>query len=525
MKGKTQINFRWFKTRYLLIIVVLIFNTPIFAKINLKKIERQKWVQITTPNFSVLSDQGEKAALNLVEKLEKFRLTYGIIGSVAIPDDNRSVKVVSTKSRDTYKFLVANNKDLKRTSGFFADRISGNYAVINNRRIDSKSTARQSATSILFHEYTHYLTANLSFVSSPYWYNEGIADYLSVVKFPDASTVKLGLPIEYHLYNLNQMIWKPIEEILKTTHIGHKERKDRYRMYSQSWLLIHYFKNNSERSAELTNYLKLVSGGVSIDEAFMKSFEMDFKELDTLLKVYKRSKRYSYWEMSLKNHWKIEDYKVQTLATDDVLYELGELLLNGRNAHDEARMLFERVVELNPQHASALAGLANIHMFKELDKAHTLITKAKEADVDNPWVSTISGHINAIYALKAKTKEGYQQYKNLAVKDYNHAINSSGLNLEAIVAAANMYSNEGRWVKAKELIEIAYGYAPSNYRLREKLIYVSLALGDIEGADQIIQLVKLNNHMSELAMENFNTWVEKTRLWFQKERIETQTIK
>jgi len=487
------------------------FSPSADAKINLKKLEKQNWGKVTTDNFTVISDQGEKTAFKLAEKLEMFRKTYALIGSVALPEDARPIKVISVKRNATYKLLTANSEQLKNTVGFFNDTVSGFYAVIRAGKLESKSTARQTATSNLFHEYTHYLASSLSTVKLPYWYNEGLADYLGETKFPDPSNIKLGLPIEYHLYNLNQMRWKPIEEIFKATHISHKERNDRYRIYSQSWLTIHYLKNDTQRSKQLKQYLDLLHKGEQVDQAFQQSFGIEYAELDKQLKRYMLKRKYNYTQLVLKQPWNLQQIESTKLAPEDVLFELGEVLLNGRNALQQAELVFKRVLEIDPQHASALAGLANIYMFDDLELANTTIERAQNAQTDDPWVSTIAGHINARYAKDAVDESQKTHFWNKAVQNYNHAINSGGTNLEAISSAASLYFSSGRYQKAKELVEFAYSYAPSNFSLRQQMITAHFALGEIEAGEQIVQLVKRNNHMSEAGMANFDKWVTEVK--------------
>ena len=495
-----------------MLLLVTIFSASAQAAVNLKKLEKHSWVKVSTDNFTVISDKGEKSATTLAENLEQFRLTFKLLGTVALPQDSRPVKVITVSHKDSYKMLVAGSENLKRTSGFFADQISGNYAVVYAGRADSKKTDRLTATSVLFHEYTHFLAASLSSVNLPYWYNEGFADYLSVVKFPDDTTISLGLPIEYHLNSLAAMRWRPIEEVLKATYVSHQDRKDRYRMYSQGWLMIHYMNVDSSRAKQLDNYLNLLANGADVDAAFQQAFSMPFAQLDKALKKYKQKRRFAYSKFILNKPWSLEGLKVEKLSTGDALYELGELLLNGRNDHPSAKALFERTLQLDPTHASALAGKANVLMFGELDKANEAIERAKALEDDNAWVSTISGHINARYARNAANNdEDYTRYWNLAVKDYNHAINAAGINLEALSSAAELYMSVGRWEKAKSLLEIAYSYAPSNYALKRQLIFVNLRLGNLDQAEKVIQSVKLNNHMSDQGMKWFDDWLEKQK--------------
>jgi len=423
----------------------------------------------------------------------------------------RPIKVIATKRDRTYKIFANGNKGLLKSSGYYVDTLSGNYAVVKAGAFESKDHSRTSSSTILFHEFTHYLASNVSSMNLPYWYSEGLADFLSATQFPDNNTINYGLPLQYHLHNIQTMPWMSMEKLLKATHISHKKRRDRYRIYSQGWLLVHYLKTEPGQGPVLTQFLNLLANGTDIDQAFAQSFNMSYQELDKVLRRYARSKYFSYAKIPLKQSLSTANFTSKKLQPEEILFELGEFMLNSMNAQEEARVFFERVLEINPEYANAIAGIANIEMFDDLAKAKKLAEQAKSLDATSSWVSTVSGHVYSRFSRAAEDETDRIKYWNKAVRNFNHAINSDGINVEAISSAADLYFSAGRFDKARNLLEIAYEFAPTNYSLRRQLISVYSALGETQLMDKIVTQVETNHHMSDAALAAFENWISKIK--------------
>jgi len=386
--------------KFLLSIVGAAYCLSAGATVKPDKIAKQKWFEASTSNFIVLTDKSEKAAIELAQNLERFRVMLELFTGSEIDRNLRPVKLIATKRVKTYRFLYGKGDGVRRTTGFFRDTLGGNYSAL---RLFSRS--RDYNLSTVLHEYTHYLTANLAASNMPFWYNEGLAEFLGETQFKTDKVIHYGRPVIHHLENMAQTPWMPLDELLNTNHISHKKSRKRYKIYSQGWLLVHYLASNPEIGTKRDTFLKLLVKGVSPEEAVQSAFNFGIKELNAKLKNYKRGPFY-YSQITLKSPIDIGQIKVRRLAPQEVAYEIGEFVLQGRGHFGDARPFFETALSITPDYADALAGLANTYLGSDQAKMMTYVEKAKAIDKANPWVATISGHLHSWQMRTGESERG-----------------------------------------------------------------------------------------------------------------------
>lgn len=417
----------------------------------------------------------------------------------------RPVTLVATKRDNTYAFLKGGSEKVRNTAGFFMDTTNGNYSAIKLSKGNDKFNL-----SILFHEYTHYAKANLVSNNSPYWYSEGFAEFMGQIEFENDRIVNFGKPAFRHLQNIAAMKWMPLETLLNATHIDSKKRDQRYKIYSQGWLLVHYFSQDSEKSKQKKAFFSLITQGVDARAAIEQSTGMNFENFEKALRLHAKKRKHSYSQITLTSPFKDDEIEVRKASKDEAVYRLGEFALQTGLGHLVARPYFEKALELNPNYANALTGLANTYLGIDVEKMTALIDQAKSIEPKNPWTATISGHLNGWKMNRQEDDKSKKKYWNLAVRDYNLAINSATVNLEAILAAASLYYNNRRNTESLELTELAYQIAPSNYSIRTRLIFGYLQDRQIDKAKTIAEAIRRNHHMSDAAIKEFEDWYAKT---------------
>ncbi len=501
--------------------IVLCFGCLVFpiagdAKeipINPIKLEGRDWIKVSSPYFHIVSDEKEEDVRGLARELEKFRVVAQVVTGVRLSENDRPVKVFATKHRYTFKALMGTFEHYKKFRGIFFDDDGGQYAIVKMRgRNKSDSIDTLTSKSVIFHEYIHYVTSLRSGRPLPIWFREGIADYLSTVRFDseDDRVAYLGNIIRYHIENIRNMKWLPIEEVLKTTQLNWKSQRDTYRMYSQGWLLTHYCMNNEKKKKQLFDYLAMVLGGVSIDEAFQESFGMSYKKMDKVLRKYSRKKRFNYGNLIISQDHLVSDIVVEKMEPSDVLYQIGDVLLNVVHNFSDAEVLFDRSISLNKNNANSLAGLANLALVDgELGRATDLIDEASRISQDNIWVNTVKGHIyrSLAYGVEDRSSNIFTHYVNSASKAYGKAVNSGHINIEALIELSYFYVNLGKNLQALQIAEVASSYSPSNHLVRKSLINASYANGKILEAEKVIDSVRANPHWSEVQEKRFDSWL------------------
>lgn len=508
------IRFLYIGGQVAITVIFLLFYSSATAAVKPAKIAKQKWFQVTTENFVVIIDANKKVAHRVTQNLEKFRSLFALFNGGELPVTGRPVKVFITKRKGTYELMTANKKGLKKTQGFFHDTLNGNYAALRLQNSSDMST--------LFHEYTHYLVSNSQTDNLPYWYNEGLAEFLGKIEFKSDTEVHYGKVDVGHLNAIAQMHWASMEDIFTARHVDIKDPKRRYQTYSQGWLAVHYFKSTPEKRRQLNQYLKLVRVGTPEREALQQAVGMNFSQLNSALRAYSRKGRLYYSKLTLIDPLTLSELDIKALSPAEISYQLGELFLQSQNAPAFAKAFFDQALTHDGEHIGALTGLANVIMNSQIDdnysKALLFIEQARQIDATDTFAATINGHINTGLMFQTEDPLKRKQYRKKAIRSYNVAINSGVINLEAISAAANLYAGEGRWDKALELYTIAYEFAPSNYQARTSMIWALIANNDLEQAEKIAMRVRNNNHFSDKGLEAFEKWYAQVKAEYLSDR-------
>ena len=482
-------------TKYLTLVVLLSFAMGASAGLKPEKIAKQKWYQAKTPNFTVISDRSKKETKRLAINLEKFRALYELLFKSDL-QSLRTVKLIVTKQNSVYESLFLGSNHASKTGGFFTTRINGNYSALR-----SYHNAPDISLKILFHEYTHYLQFNTESNRYPLWYSEGYASFLGNTQFKKGGGIHYGVIDEYLFGQLDSLSWIPMEEFLKSKALNWERRRDITRFYAQSWLVVHYFTSNAERNQRLSDYLRLVYLGSSVDEAVENGLKVDYQTLDKELKAYKYKRKLMFLKISPNLDLKINEPVVERMESHQIAYEIGDLLLNAFDGREAAEPFFKHSISLKPDFGEALASLANTYRGKDtlLMKQH--IENAIALEPENPRVATIAGHYySEVYDAAGDATQKKRAWNN-AVKNYNVAIAKRKNNAEALHGAATLYMSGGRWDQAKQLNEIVLNIAPTNITASKALLRTYYALKEHKNADALVE--RLNNlpHMTE---ENLN---------------------
>ncbi len=483
---------------------VLLFGSThiVEAQISPSKVAKQSWLYVKTDHFSLITDVSEKRSLRIMQNLEKFRSMVNLFNGGGIASGSRPLKLIVTKNKKMYQELSSHRERLKKTTGFFRDTIGGNYAVLRFRRSFDFST--------LFHEYTHYLMADTLIDNLPYWYSEGLAEFMGQIDFKGENQIYFGKAVAHHVSSIAYMKWVDMEDILTARQVNHKDEQRRYQTYSQGWLTVHYFNSSADRYDQLKSYLRLTGAAVSEEEALRQAMGMSFSDLDRALKDYARKGRYYYSKIVLKDPLKQSDIKIRELSSAEVSFKLGEYFLHGGGDSSRAKTYFDQALGHQSNHVGALAGLASLALLvckeKICNEAQSLINQALELKPAHVFATTISGHLNARKMRMSNSELEQKEYWNKAVRDYNVAISSDEINIEAITSAGNLYASKGRWSRALDLFETAYSYAPSNYSMRAYMIQAYLANGEISEAEKMANKVRNNNHFSDQDIADFEKW-------------------
>jgi hypothetical protein len=236
------------------------------------------WYRVETDRFIVYGEGNEKAARDYATRLTIFDSVLRRF------HPSTRDRVARTKVQ---VYLVANEDQLKKVNPNLGPYVLGFYSAMNEGvfAVAIKSQVF-GGDDVLFHEYAHHFMLENFPAAYPAWFVEGWAEYFMTTDIR-ATEVRVGGYNEARVYGIFQTEWLPLAEILtKTVWETRKERRDIY--YAQSWLLMHYMRDDAARSKQMDAAILAISKGENPVKAFEAATGKPLEALTAELKKYRR---------------------------------------------------------------------------------------------------------------------------------------------------------------------------------------------------------------------------------------------
>ncbi|HYJ51740.1 MAG TPA: hypothetical protein VEW04_01070 [Allosphingosinicella sp.] len=246
--------------RNLLIAFGLFFSTAAQAE----------WFEATSRNFIVYSEGSEQDARDFAAKLERFNYVLRAYHHVTAPPAPNKLRV----------FLMASGAGVAQMLGAPASSGVAGYYSPGARAQMLVGTRSQRAThagdldpeSILLHEYTHHFMYRYFPATYPTWYSEGFAEFWGSTRILDNDVIEVGLPAEHRFSTFRSLGWLPIERLLRAHNYQEVGGTNVFLLYAEGWLLVRYAFEHPERRRQLEQYLSLINGGTTYEEAARQAF-------------------------------------------------------------------------------------------------------------------------------------------------------------------------------------------------------------------------------------------------------------
>lgn len=475
-------------------------------------VAKQTWHRVSTPNFELITDISKNNAVELAERVERFRQFISIISSFDSEITLRPVTIFATKRGKNYDFFTKQSDLLNKSTGFFNDTIPATYAVIH---LKGRHLAQHNLRNY-YHQYVHYLTATSTSYDLPYWFSEGFAIYLASIEFIGKNKVHYAKPLAQYRRFIKNSRWVPIGEILADRRGQHRSIHRIRKTHAQGYFLTHYFYADIERRKNLLKFINLRNSGTEIEIAAQQAFDITLEELNSAVKHYAYSpSRMRYLSIELNKSLELNDLTVHKLRPEELFTEFALFSLRTDLGSDKAITWFEHALEINPLYAPALAGLAQTYVDQDLEKALHYFEQANHLAPNDVYVATVKGHVyrQLLTHKTEQTSDTTQKaaYWRQAVQGYDTAINSSTGNVEALVGAAHLYTGRQPDELVIELLRFAYQFAPSNTAVQKHLIRALLRNQNTLQADLIANIIRNNPHYTQHQLENFEQWYQELR--------------
>ncbi|HET7107966.1 MAG TPA: hypothetical protein VFI38_14235 [Candidatus Acidoferrum sp.] len=302
------------------------------------------WIEVKSPHFRVLTDAGAGDGRRVAREFERLRAVFAARFPEFRLESGAPLTIFAARDEETAKALapVLWKARGAKPAGYFHHSWEKQFALV---RMD---TWNQGTERIVYHEYTHMITA-LNSRWLPVWLNEGMAEFYAYTRFEENKTL-IGAPTE-RFRALRERPWIPIETLISVNQRSpYYHDEDKVQMfYAESWALVHYclFGPNMESGKKLDEYYHRMQSGTEQKQAFQEAFG-SFKTMDQQLRDYLNN--YAFHAAVLKVAPEVNDkeYQVRTMSLAETQAELGGYQLWTHDRED-ARIHVAEALKSDPK--------------------------------------------------------------------------------------------------------------------------------------------------------------------------------
>jgi len=355
----------------LVVAIICFFGAaPAFAGL-----EDRKWIEVKTKNFRVISALNERKSVELARHLELFRVAVAHLTNVRSTDSPIPTKIYVVRG-NLKRFGLDPN-----AAGMFLPGLRYNTMVV-------RDSVGIQETSIILHEYVHFLTRNQTSLHYPMWFDEGFAEYLSGARV-HREYFEIGRPPEHRMANLNYSWWIHMRKILAPDGYEDWSRERKSMFYAEAWALVHYLQGQPDRRASFSRsmaaYIERVESGHDDVEAFEAAFGISVSELNKSVRRYLNKGKFRYFQYESAQLLPVFTPEVTRLSKARVSLALAQLALRGGEL-DEAERWFRLAVADEQTRPRATAGLGDVFKFRdEFEDAQPLFEEAVRLAPDDAY--------------------------------------------------------------------------------------------------------------------------------------------
>ncbi len=325
--------------RALIVSLLALFPITVFAA-------KDAWIEVRTPNFTVISNAGEKEARTIADQFEEIRQVFQNAFPTLRTEIGKAVVIFALKNEESLKLLLPEYWETKghtHPAGIYVPGEAEHFVAVRT------DTQGENPYEIVYHEYTHALL-HLNFRDLPVWLDEGIAEYLGNTEIREKS-VLIGKIDSYHLRELHENKFIPIDTLLHVDHNSpyYNEQNRTSLFYAESWVLVHYLTLDPEARQQQLLSKFLIAWAASGDQvaAAQQTFG-DLKKFANRMSGYAHQDRFYVGTLNTLARGNAQGYPSRTLSPAEVEAQRGAFYVYTRR-YAEAKAALDQAMQDDPE--------------------------------------------------------------------------------------------------------------------------------------------------------------------------------
>lgn len=349
-----------------------------------------QWVEVRSPNFSVVTDAGEKRGREVAMRFEQMRAVFGALMTKAKVNLPIPLQIVAFR----------NTKEMRQVAPLFNGKptqVAGLFQGGSDRSFIMLDMSVENPWSVVFHEYAHQLmNGNLTGEFDP-WFQEGFAEYFSSIEV-DSKEARVGkIPNDEYLI-LQQLGMIKIADLFRVQQNSqtYNESGDhRSTFYAESGMLMHYIYDN-QLMPKVAAYFDLEQNKhMRVDDAIQQAFGMSAPQFDKTFRSYVSSGHYKYYPIPTSSI-SSSSYSVAPMSAAAGSAVLADIHLHSPDYRERAVSEFQDILKSDANNAAACRGLGYAYLQKQdFTQASEYFKRASQLDSKDPRVHYYSALLMA----------------------------------------------------------------------------------------------------------------------------------
>jgi hypothetical protein len=276
------------------------------------------WIEVKSPNFTVVSNAGENEARRVAWQFEQVRTVLRTLTPWARVYLNRPVHVFAARDEATLKTLAPSFWEAKadvRPASVFVTGRDRHYVAL---RTDTPEPDSVEANPYFQTYWSYvYLVLRASFGDDiPLWFGRGFSDFLAntIVRSKD---VQIGRLVPWHFRELRQWRLLPLQQILAGDRQATSDIDSR-RYDASAWALVHYLMLG-ERGANLPKFnafCQALVAGKDATQALRETYG-DLSALEMTVRGYADNTMFVYQQAAIDLNIKAEGFSTRALTAPE----------------------------------------------------------------------------------------------------------------------------------------------------------------------------------------------------------------